>query len=62
MGIWKRRFINSALKTLTNVIYTILKYSKKYIASFILLNILGVFLNISYPRLLYNLKIKGILA
>ena len=62
MGARKKRFTEFALETLTNIIYTVFGCGKKYVVTLIFLNVSGAFNHVSHPRLLYNLKMKGLPA
>ena len=62
IGARKNRSTELALETLTDAIHTIFGCGKKHVASLISLNVLGAFNHVSHPRLIHNLRMKGLPA
>ena len=62
MGARKKRSTESVLETLTNSIHTVFGCGKQNVALLLLLDVARAFPNVSYPRLLHNLRMKGIPA
>ena len=60
MGARRGRSTEIALEVMVNVVYTVWGSGKQYVASLLSLDVAGVFDNISYERLLHNLKSKGV--
>ena len=61
IGARKERSIKIALELITDTVYIVWSIGGANIASLLLLDITRAFDNILYERLLYNLKVKGIL-
>ena len=61
MGARKGRSVETTLELITDTVYIVWSIGGANIASLLLLDITRAFDNILYERLLYNLKIKGIL-
>ena len=57
----KGRSVETALESITDAVYIVWSIGGANIASLLLLDIARAFDNILYERLLYNLKVKGIL-
>ena len=62
MGARKKRSTESALETLTDAIHTVFGCGKKHVATLMSLDVSGAFDHVSHPRLLHNLKMKGLPA
>lgn len=60
MGARKRRSTKTALKLLVETIHTAWYCNKKNVASLLFLDVAGAFDHVSHPRLLHNLRSKGI--
>ena len=58
----KKRSTESALETLTDAIHTIFGCGKKHVASLMSLDVSGAFDHVSHPRLIHNLRMKGLPA
>ena len=59
MGARKGRLVETALESLTDAVYTVWNCStanSKKVASLLSLDVAGAFDNVSYERLLYNLR------
>ena len=61
IGARKERSVETALELITDTVYIVWSIERANIASLFLLDIARAFNNILYERLLYNLKVKGIL-
>ena len=61
MGARKGRSVETALELITDAVYIVWSIGGANIASLLLLDITRAFDNVLYERLLYYLKIKGIL-
>ena len=61
IGARKERSIETTLELITDAVYIVWSIGGANIASLLLLDITRAFDNILYKRLLYNLKVKGIL-
>ena len=61
IGARKGRSVETALELITDTIYIVWSIGGANIASLLLLDVIRAFDNILYERLLYNLKVKGIL-
>ena len=61
IGARKERSVETALELITDIVYIVWSIGGANIASLLLLDITKAFDNILYERLLYNLKVKGIL-
>ena len=61
MGARKERSVETALELITNTVYIVWSIGGANIASLLLLDVTRAFDNVLYERLLYNLKVKGIL-
>ena len=61
MGARKERSVETALESITDAVYTIWSIEGANIVSLLLLDVARAFDNVLYERLLYNLKVKGIL-
>ena len=57
----KGRSVETALELIIDAVYIVWSIGGANIASLLLLDITSAFDNILYKRLLYNLKVKGIL-
>ena len=57
----KGRSVETALELIIDAVYIVWSIGGANIASLLLLDITRAFDNILYKRLLYNLKVKGIL-
>ena len=57
----KERSVETALELITDIVYIVWSIGGANIASLLLLGITRAFDNVLYERLLYNLKVKGIL-
>ena len=60
MGARRGRSTETALETIVNAVYTVWDCGKKNVASLLSLDIAGAFDNVSYGRLLHNLRAKGV--
>ena len=59
MGARKGRSVETTLESLIDAVYTVWNYStanSKKVASLLLLDVAGAFDNVSYERLLHNLR------
>ena len=61
IGARKERSVETALELITDTVYIVWSIGGANIASLLLLDITRAFDNVLYKRLLYNLKVKGIL-
>ena len=62
IGARKGRSVETALELITDAVYIVWSMGGANVASLLLLDITRAFDNISYERLLHNLKVKGILT
>lgn len=60
MGARRGRSTETALEIIVNAVHTVWGSGKQYVASLLSLDVAGAFDNVSYERLLHNLKSKGI--
>ena len=60
MGARRGRSTEIALEIIVNAVHTVWGSGKQYVASLLSLDVAGAFDNVSYERLLYNLKSKGV--
>jgi hypothetical protein len=61
IGAQLGRSTTTALKLIIEQVYIVWRTNLKMVASMLSLNISGVFNNVSYKRLIYNLKMKAFL-
>ena len=61
IGARKGRSVETALELITDAVYIVWSMGGANIASLLLLDVTRAFDNVLYERLLYNLKVKGIL-
>ena len=62
IGARKGRSVETALELITDIVYIVWSIGGANIASLLLLDVARAFDNVLYERLLYNLKVKGILT
>ena len=62
MGARKGRSVETALELITDAVYIVWSIGGANIASLLLLDVARAFDNVLHERLLYNLKVKGILT
>ena len=62
IGARKGRSTETAFETIVNAVHTVWDCGKKNVASLLSLDMAGAFDNVSYKRLLYNLRAKGVPA
>lgn len=60
MGARRGRSTETALELLVESVHTIWDCNKKNVASFLSLDVAGAFDHVSHPRLLHNIRAKGI--
>ena len=62
IGARKERSVETALEIITDTVHIVWSIGEANIASLLLLDITRAFDNVSYERLLYNLRVKRILT